>query len=123
MAATLALLVFPLSRASRDLTTNSLGSCDAADYAAGARVLQEFAHGDRGGFLGLTEVVKVASVDNFYDFWLRLNHFTPSALIALNDAVFGLEPYQVTGLLTEAHALRRYSDASERQRRELLGEV
>ena len=100
MAATLALLVFPLSRASRDLTTNSLGSCDAADYAAGARVLQEFAHGDRGGFLGLTEVVKVASVDNFYDFWLRLNHFTPSALIALNDAVFGLEPYQVTGLLT-----------------------
>lgn len=100
MAATLTLLVFPLSRASRELTTNSLGSCDAADYAAGARVLQEFAHGDRGGFLGLTEVVKVASVDNFYDFWLRLNHFTPSALIALNDAVFGLAPYQVTGLLT-----------------------
>ena len=29
----------------------------------------------------------------------------------------------VMGMLTEAHALRRYSDASERQRRELLGEV
>ena len=100
MAATLTLLVFPLSRASRELTTNSLGSCDAADYAAGARVLQEFARGDRTGFLGLTEVVKVASVDNFYDFWLRLNHFTPSALIALNDAVLGLAPYQITGLLT-----------------------
>ena len=33
------------------------------------------------------------------------------------------ERRQVIGLLTEAHALRRYSDASERQRRELLGEI
>jgi CIC family chloride channel protein len=30
---------------------------------------------------------------------------------------------QVLGLLSEAHALRRFSDASERQRRELLGEL
>jgi len=29
----------------------------------------------------------------------------------------------VIGLLSEAHALRRYSDASERQRRELLGDL
>ena len=35
----------------------------------------------------------------------------------------GGERRQVIGLLSEAHALRRYSDASERQRRELLGEV
>lgn len=34
-----------------------------------------------------------------------------------------LERRQVLGLLSEAHALRRYSDASERQRRELLGEL
>ncbi len=34
-----------------------------------------------------------------------------------------LERRQVTGMLSEAHALRRYSDASERQRRELLGEL
>jgi CIC family chloride channel protein len=33
------------------------------------------------------------------------------------------ERRQVLGLLSEAHALRRYSDASERQRRELLGEI
>jgi len=33
------------------------------------------------------------------------------------------ERRQAIGLLTEAHALRRYSDASERQRRELLGEL
>ena len=32
------------------------------------------------------------------------------------------ERRQAIGLLTEAHTLRRYSDASERQRRELLGE-
>lgn len=37
--------------------------------------------------------------------------------------VDSLERRQVTGLLSEAHALRRYSDASERQRRELLGEI
>ncbi len=34
-----------------------------------------------------------------------------------------LERRQVIGLLSEAHALRRYSDASERRRRELLGEL
>jgi CIC family chloride channel protein len=33
------------------------------------------------------------------------------------------ERRQVVGLLSEAHTLRRYSDASERQRRELLGEI
>jgi len=39
--------------------------------------------------------------------------------LAVVDSV---ERRQVIGLLSEAHALRRYSDASERQRRELLGE-
>lgn len=100
MAVCLCVLVQPMSRASRSLTTTSLGSNDAADYAAGGRVLQEFSRSERGGFLGLTEVVQVASVDNFYDFWLRLNHFTPSALIALNGAIMGLATYQITGLLT-----------------------
>jgi CIC family chloride channel protein len=37
--------------------------------------------------------------------------------------VDSLERRQVSGQLSEAHALRRYSDASERQRRELLGET
>jgi CIC family chloride channel protein len=36
--------------------------------------------------------------------------------------VDSVERRQVIGLLSEAHALRRYSEASERQRRELLGE-
>ena len=100
MALSLLLLTLPLARVARDLTTVSIGSCDAADYAAGARVFQEFASNDRSGFLGLTEVVRVASADNFYDFWLRLNHFTPSAMIALNDSVLGLAPHETTGLIT-----------------------
>jgi chloride channel protein, CIC family len=37
--------------------------------------------------------------------------------------VDSLEQRQVVGLLSESHALRRYSEASERQRRALLGEM
>lgn len=101
-AGALAVLVLPVAIASPALTTISLGSCDAADYAAGARVLQEFARTDRSGFLGLTEVVTIASVDNFFDYWLRLNHFTPSALIALNGTVLGCAPHELTTLFTAA---------------------
>lgn len=98
MAGCLALLVLPVAVASRSLTTISLGSCDAPDYAAGARVLMEFARFDRSGFIGLTEVVRIASVDNFFDYWLRLNHFTPSALIALNGSALGCAPHEITTL-------------------------
>ena len=92
-AAALAAMVWPLAHASKTLTTVSLGSCDAADFAGGGRVLMEFAHHDRTGFLGLTEVVRVLSVDNVFDFWLRMNHFTAAALIALNGAILGPAPY------------------------------
>ncbi|MCK9914160.1 chloride channel protein [Microbacteriaceae bacterium K1510] len=47
------------------------------------------------------------------------DRFEAEALAVVDTA----ERRQVLGLLTEAHALRRYSDASERQRRELLGEI
>lgn len=100
MGGCLALLVLPMAIASPTLTTISLGSCDAADYAAGARVLKEFARADRSGFLGLTEVVRVYSVDNFFDYWLRLNHFTPAALIAFNGSVLGWAPHEITSLCT-----------------------
>ncbi len=100
MAGCLALLTLPIAIASRGLTTISLGSCDAADYAAGARVLMEFARTDREGFLGLTEVVRVHSVDNFFDYWIRLNHFTPSALMALNGTILGCAPHEIVSLLT-----------------------
>jgi hypothetical protein len=100
MAGCLVLLVLPLSRVTQTLTTASMGSCDAADYAAGARVFQEFASTDRSGFIGHSRVVSVGSTHNFFDFWIKLNHFTPSALIALNDTILGLRAYQLTGLLT-----------------------
>lgn len=89
-------LVLPLSLGLTGLTTVSLGSCDAADYAAGARVLMEFARTDRDGFLGLAEVVRVHSVDNFFDYWIRLNHFTPAALLALNGSVLDCVPHELT---------------------------
>jgi hypothetical protein len=98
MAGCLALLVLPQAIAAKGLTTVSLGSCDAGDYAAGARVLQEFARTDREGFLGLAEVVCVQSVDNFFDYWTRLNHFTPSALIAFNGSILDCAPHELTGL-------------------------
>ena len=100
VAGCLALIVLPMAITSRGLTTISLGSCDAADYAGGARVLMEFAHGDRGGFLGLTDVVRVASVDDFFDYWLRLNYFTPAAVIALNGSILNCAPHELTGLMT-----------------------
>lgn len=100
VAGCLMILVLPLAIASKGLTSLSLGSCDAADYAAGARVLMEFARDDRSGFLGLTEVVRVHSVDNFFDYWLRLNHFTPAALMAFNGSALGCAPHETATLMT-----------------------
>ena len=97
--ASLGALLVPYARSYHGLSTSSLGSCDAADYAAGARVFMEFARTDRTGFIGLSEVTHVMSVDNFYDFWLKLNHFTPSALIALNGTIFDCSPHEITGLM------------------------
>jgi hypothetical protein len=91
-------LLSPLVSSTRGLTSTSLGSCDQADYAAGARVFQEFARGDREGFLGLPEVTKVGSADTFFDFWLRLNHFTPSALIAHNGTILDCRPHELVSL-------------------------
>ena len=92
------MLVSPMTKPGRGLTASSLGSCDQADYAAGARVFQEFSRDDRTGFLGLPEVTKVRSADYFFDFWLRLNHFTPSAVLAHNAAVFGVESYRLVSV-------------------------
>ena len=88
-------LLSPMAAAGRGVTSSSLGSCDHADYAAGARVFLEFSKDDRGGMLGLSEVTRIGSAEYFFDFWLRLNHFTPSALIAHQSAIFGLEPYRL----------------------------
>jgi hypothetical protein len=100
MVVSLAALLFAMSRSTKDLNTLSLGSCDAADYAAGARVLQEFARTDRDGFIGLVEVVQIGSVDNFFEYWRRLNHFTPSALLALNNTLFRLQIHESASVMT-----------------------
>lgn len=92
------LLVRPLAQPGPGLTASSLGSCDHADYAAGGRVFQEFSRDDRTGFLGLPEVTRVRSADYFFDVWLRLNHFTPAALLAHHAAVFGVEAYRLVSV-------------------------
>ena len=92
------LLLSPMAAAGRGVTSSSLGSCDHADYAAGARVFAEFSSEDRMGLMGLKEVTHIGSVDYFFDFWLRINHFTPSALIAHNSTVFDLEVYRLVSI-------------------------
>ncbi|HVU15883.1 MAG TPA: hypothetical protein VHD32_03105 [Candidatus Didemnitutus sp.] len=92
-------LISPYAASYHGLTTGSLGSCDAADYAGGARAFMEFARSDRMGFLGLTEVTRVMSVDTFFDFYLRLMHFTPCAIIALNGTIFGCAPHEIIAVL------------------------
>ncbi len=92
-------LLWPMAqRGAWTLTSSSLGSCDQADYATSARVFQEFSKNDRTGFLGQTEVTKVGTVDNFFDVCVRLNHFTPSALLAHNGAVFELQVHQLVSV-------------------------
>lgn len=92
-------LTLLMDRASPRLTSFSAGSCDAADYAAGARVLREFAGDDRSGFLGHTEVVQSHSVDNFVDYWLRQNHFTPAAVVAWFSGALGFKVHELVTLL------------------------
>jgi hypothetical protein len=99
------LLLSPMASASKELTTLSMGGCDHADYAAGARVFQEFAHGDRTGLLGQPEVTSVGTAKAYFDFWLRLNHFTPSAVMAHNCSILGLRPWQIAGVTGVALAL------------------
>lgn len=94
-----ALQVAPFTKPPARFTVLSLGSCDAADYAAGARVFKEFSSHDRSGFLGQPEQAEGLSVDNFYEFWLRINHFTPSALLALDASLLRRQPYELTSLL------------------------
>ena len=95
-------IISPMTKSGAQLTSMSLGSCDHADYAAGARVFQEFSRDDRTGFLGLPEVTKVRSADYFFDFWVRLNHFTPSALIAHHASILGRPAFRLVSVMGAA---------------------
>ncbi|HEY1310812.1 MAG TPA: chloride channel protein [Pseudolabrys sp.] len=81
----------------------------AAELAATASVRDILRHADHILLPQMTAQEAIAAFDRF----------EAEALAVVDSG----ERRQVTGLLTEAHALRRYSDASERQRRELLGET
>lgn len=94
-----AMLLWPMTqRGAWKLSSSSLGSCDHADYAAGARVFREFSSDNREGFMGLSEVTRVGSAENFFAYWQRLNHFTPAALLAHHASLLQLEPYQLVSL-------------------------
>jgi CIC family chloride channel protein len=81
----------------------------AAELPATASVRDILHHTDHMLLPQLTAQEAIAAFDRY----------EAEALAVVDSA----ERRQVTGLLSEAHALRRYSDASERQRRELLGEA
>lgn len=101
LAAAGSLLLWPMAqRGGWTLTSSSLGSCDHADYAAGARVFREFASDSGEGFLGLAEVASVGSTRGFFEFWLKLNHFTPSALLAHHATILRLPAYQLVSVST-----------------------
>ncbi len=99
MVGSLTLQTYPFTRPPHVLTAIAMTSCDAADYAAGARVFEEFSRADHTGYLGVKEPVRQLAVDNFYDFWLRINHFSPSALVALDASLLKLPPYQMVTLM------------------------
>jgi CIC family chloride channel protein len=81
----------------------------AADLAATASLRDVLHHADNVLLPQMTAQEAIAAFDR-----------TAAEALAVVDTP---ERRQVIGLLSEAHALRRYSDASERQRRELLGEL
>jgi len=81
----------------------------AAELAATASVRSILHHADHMLLPQMTAQESISAFDRY-----------EAEALAVVDS---LERRQVTGLLTEAHALRRYSDASERQRRDLLGET
>ena len=89
----------PWAKRGGALTAIANGSCDAADYAAGARVLKEFLPQDRSGFIGQREVAGIVTVDNFHDHWRQLNHFTPAALLALNASILGRPVHELASVI------------------------
>ena len=109
---------FPLGSATQVIAVDEDGryagivivaEAHAPELAATASVREILRHADHMLLAQLTAQEAIAAFDRF----------EAEALAVVDSG----ERRQVVGLLSEAHALRRYSDASERQRRELLGEL
>ena len=86
-----------------------LAEAHAAELSATASLRDILQHADHMVVPQNTAHEAIAAFDRF-----------EAEALAVVDST---ERRQVIGLLSEAHTLRRYSDASERQRRELLGEI
>jgi len=105
-------------------STNQVIAIDEEGRYAGMVIVAEAHAAELGPTVSLREILHHGD-------HMLLPQMTAQEAVAAFDryeaealpVVDSLEHRQVTGLLTEAHALRRYSDASERQRRELLGET
>lgn len=110
--------VFPLG------STNQVIAVDEDGRYAGMVIVAEAHAAELGATISVREILHHAD-------HMLVPQMTAQEAIAAFDryeaealaVVDSLERRQVTGQLSEAHALRRYSDASERQRRELLGET
>jgi len=105
-------------------STNQVIVVDEDGRYAGMVIVAEAHAVDMGATLSLRDILH-------HEDHMLLPQMTAQEAIAAFDrfeaealpVVDTLERRQVIGLLSEAHTLRRYSDASERQRRELLGEA
>ncbi len=105
-------------------STNQVIAMDADGRYAGIVFVTEAHAAELGGADTLSDILR--HTDH-----MLLPQMTVQEAISAFDrfeaealaVVDSLEHRQVVGQLSEAHALRRYSDASERQRRELLGEA
>ena len=105
-------------------STNQVTAVDEDGRYAGVVIVAEAHAAELGATVSLREIL------HHRDHML-LPQMTAQEAVAAFDryeaealvVVDSLERRQVIGQLSEAHALRRYSDASERQRRLLLGEI
>jgi CIC family chloride channel protein len=105
-------------------STNQVIAVDEDGRYAGMVIVAEAHAAELGATLSLRDILH-------HQDHMLLPQMTAQEAIAAFDrfeaealpVVDTIERRQVIGLLSEAHTLRRYSDASERQRRELLGEL
>ena len=76
------------------LTTISIGSQDAPDYALGAGFFLENGMGTPGKYWGQIEQLK------FTKYWMEYNHFGAAALLSMASTTFNVELWQLITVLT-----------------------
>jgi CIC family chloride channel protein len=105
-------------------STNQVIAVDMDDRYAGMVMVAEAHAAEMAGTTPLRDIL------HHTDHMLLPQQTAQEAIAAFGKfeaetmaVVDSTERRQVVGLLSEAHTLRRFADASERQRRELLGEL